>query len=298
MPTNDWWSSILFKRTNCAYGEPMFAHPLGFKAQATGLGFSYTTTPAVSGTATTVGEYHFPYTEDFVAGVAALNASQVMVDGWSDWTVSPLLSDGTRSLRATIGEGLPFSYFNVSGGAAQISATGGTPTVWTNSGAMLGYTVNGHDYVAFAPTGATWTQSGTTFTSTLAGKNYFSVAVLPTTSATSVADRSALATSYARYAYNFVTGTKVSYSYNQATSIVATNYAYTTTAAKVPGAARSRRCCRTSGNTSVRLAAGADLRLRARASQDPDRRRLVHDDMVFQGVLPELPAVADSAART
>ena len=55
------------------------------------------------------------------------------------------------------------------------------PTVWSNSGATIGFTVNGHDYVAYAPTGSTWTVSGTTITSTLAGKGFFSVAVLPTT---------------------------------------------------------------------------------------------------------------------
>ncbi|MFD0533088.1 hypothetical protein ACFQY7_04165 [Actinomadura luteofluorescens] len=152
VPTNDWWSSILWKRTNCAYGEPLAANPLSFRAQAGGLGFSYTTTPSISGSATGPGEYHFPYREDFVAGVAQLNSSEVKVDGWSDWTVSPYLSDGARSLRATIGKGLPFAFFRTSGGNARIAASGGaTPAVWSNSGSWIGYTINGHDYAAYAP---------------------------------------------------------------------------------------------------------------------------------------------------
>ncbi|WP_345704950.1 hypothetical protein [Kitasatospora paranensis] len=151
VPTNDWWSSILWKKTNCAYGEPLFAHPLGFRAQSGGLGFSYTTTPAISGSGTGVGEYHFPYSEDFVAGVTGLGAPEVKVDGWSDWTVSPYFSDGAHTLRATIGEGLPFAYFQVTGGNAQISvASGATATVWADTGSSIGYTVNGHDYVAYA----------------------------------------------------------------------------------------------------------------------------------------------------
>ena len=103
VPTNDWWSSILWKRTNCSYGEPMMAHPLGFRAGAGGLGFSYTTTPTISGTATGVGEYHFPYTEDFVAGVTGLNAqdelyfSQITVEGLRRTAVAFLNQDAVRN---------------------------------------------------------------------------------------------------------------------------------------------------------------------------------------------------------
>ena len=50
VPTNDWWSSLLFKRTDCAFSEPLHAHPLSFDPVAGGLGVSYTTTAAISGT--------------------------------------------------------------------------------------------------------------------------------------------------------------------------------------------------------------------------------------------------------
>ena len=45
--------------------------------------------PAITGSATGVGEYKFPYTRDVLVGVAGLNAGRVMVDDWTDWTVSP-----------------------------------------------------------------------------------------------------------------------------------------------------------------------------------------------------------------
>jgi endoglucanase Acf2 len=51
-------------------------------------------------------------------------------------------------MKATIGHGLPFGYFQVTGGDAQIT-TSGTPAVWSNSGATIGFTAGGHDY-------ATW----------------------------------------------------------------------------------------------------------------------------------------------
>ena len=30
VPTNDWWSSMLFKKTDCAYSEPLHAHPISY----------------------------------------------------------------------------------------------------------------------------------------------------------------------------------------------------------------------------------------------------------------------------
>jgi endoglucanase Acf2 len=298
VPTNDWWTSILWKRTNCAYGEPMVAHPLDFHAEATGLGFSYTTTPTTSGSSTGVGEYHFPYNEDFVAGVAGLNAPDVMVDGWSDWTVSPYFTDGAHSLRATIGEGLPFAYFKVTGGSAQISASNGaTATVWANSGSMIGYTINGHDYAAWAPTGAGWTVNGSVLTSDLAGKGYFSVAVLPTTASTSASDRAALAATYGQYAHNAVTGTKMSYSFDPNSSTVTTTYTLTTTpeegagtgtvAALLPHQWQNLAPGTPTPLSQTYVSARGTMKILAGISS-------FTTTMVFHGVLPELPAVADS----
>lgn len=296
VPTNDWWTSILWKRTNCAYGEPLFAQPLAFRAQSAGLGVSYSTTPTISGSGTGVGEYHYDYAEDFVVGVAGLAAPEVKVDDWSDWTVSPLLSDGAHTLRATMGSGLPFAYFRASGGDARIQgASGAAVSVWSHSGATIGFTVDGHDYLAFAPTGATWTVDGSTIGSSLAGKDYFSVAVLPTTPSTPAADRAALAAEYAKYAYDHVTGTTVSYNYDEANSTVTTTYRYTTTAME--------------GTATGTVAALLPHQWRYLASGSPLPQTYVSSrgplkvlagvssfttSMVFHGVLPEVPAVADS----
>ncbi|GAA1752116.1 glycosyl hydrolase [Luedemannella helvata] len=290
VPTNDWWSSILYKRYDCAFGEPLHAHPTAYDTLPGGLGFSYTTTPAISGTATGVGEFHYPYTQDLLVGVAGLNSPDVKVDGWSDWTVTPYWSDGTRTLRATIGHGLPFAYFQATGGNAQITVSG-TPSVWSNSGARIGFTAGGHDYVAYAPTNATWTVSGSTITSTLAGKGYFSVALLPTGS-----DRAALANTYGAYAHAHVTGTRVSYAYNQSAGTVTTTYAFTTTAregsatgtvvALYPHQANALSGATPIANTYV--SPRGTMRILAGVGQ-------FQTVMKFHGVLPEIPAVADSS---
>jgi endoglucanase Acf2 len=295
VPTNDWWSSLLFKRTDCNYSEPLEAHPMAFKPAANGLGVSYTTDAAISGTATGVGEYHFPYTTEFTLGVTGLNASSTLVDGWTDWTVTPSWSDGSRTLKATIGHGIPFVYARTTGGNAQLTF-GGTPAVWSNSGSRIGFTVRGHDYMAYAPTGATWTVNGTAITSTLAGKDYYSVALLPTTPSTPAADRTSLAGTYGQYAHNQVTGTRVSWSYNQAASTVNATYTVTTTAREGTGTGTvlslyPHQWKSLGGGTPIAQTyvspRGAMKSLTGVSSFTTTTK--------YSGVLPEIPAVADSS---
>ncbi|MEU5942128.1 glycosyl hydrolase [Micromonospora sp. NPDC047548] len=296
VPTNDWWSSLLYKRTNCAYSEPLHAHPVSYQPFGDGLGFSATSTPTITGTATGVGEYKYAYAEDIRVGVTALGAPVVKVDDWTDWTVSPYWSDGARTLRATIGHGLPFAYLRTSGGEALINATGGSPTVWSASGGTIGFTVRGHDYVAYAPAGATWTVSGGRITSTLAGRDYFSVALLPTTPSTDAATRAALATSYGRYAHAHVTGTRVAYSYDQASSRVTTTYAFTTT----PREGTATQTVVSLYPHQWKALAGATPIGQSYPSPRGRMKVLTgvsefRTAMTYQGVLPELPAVGTGA---
>ncbi|WP_033339979.1 glycosyl hydrolase [Catenuloplanes japonicus] len=297
VPTNDWWSSLLFKRTDCSYSEPLHAHPLAFDPSAGGLGLSYTTTPTISGTATGVGEYHYPYQQDLLVGVAGLNSPDVKVDGWSDWTVTPYWSDGARTLKATIGHGLPFSYYQVTGGNAQLT-TAGTPTVWSNSGSVIGFTAGGSDYVAYAPSGATWAVSGTSITSALAGRGYFSVAVLPTTSSTSTAAKQALASSYGTYAHAHVTGTRIAYTYSpNSNNALSTTYSFTTVAREgsATGTVVSlypHQWKYLSGSTPISdsyISARGVMKVLTGVSS-------FRTAMTFHGALPEIPGVGNSGA--
>ncbi|MGW5668654.1 glycosyl hydrolase [Micromonospora sp. NPDC003776] len=289
IPTNDWWSSLIWKRNNCATSENMQAHPLAYHAENNGLGLSYTTTAAISGTSTGVGEYHYPYSEDIRVGVAGLGAPVVKAADWTDWTVTADWNDGARSMRATIGHGLPFSYYTISGGNAQITATA-TPTVWANSGSMIGFTVNGHDYVAYAPTGASWSVNGAGISSTLGGKNYFSVAVLP-----GGTDRAALATEYGKYAHAHVTGTRMSYTYDPATSTVRTTYTFTTT----PREGSETKTVVALYPHQWRSLTGATPITPTYVSPRGAMRVLTGvsaftTGMKYTGVLPEVPAVGDA----
>ncbi|MFB9905456.1 glycosyl hydrolase [Allokutzneria oryzae] len=292
VPTNDWWSSLVYKRTECAFSDNLMAHPFSFDTVAGGLGVDYSTTPTITGTATTVGEYHYQYGADFTLGVTGLNASEAKVDGWTDWTVSPYWSDGARTLRATIGHGSPFVYARVTGGDARLSFSA-APTVWSNSGSRIGFSVDGHDYVAYAPSGATWSSGGTAITSNLAGKGYFSVAVLPTTPSSSNADRTALANSYGTYAHSHITGTRVSWSYDQAASTVSSTYAFTTQA--LEGSATGT-VVSLYPHQWQNLSGGGTPIANTYVSPRGPMKTLVGTSsfttsMRYNGVLPELPAV-------
>ncbi len=213
VPTNEWWSSLVWQRyAGNPYGENLYAHPMSFHAQAQGLGVGYPNTAAVVSNGTA---YEMLHRDDLFVGVAGLNAPGVAVDGWSDWTVSPLWTGGGRTLRATIGHGLPFVHAEATGGNARVTFNA-TATVWTNTPGVLGVTINGHEYALFSP--STWTVSGSEATSAAA---FFSVALLPS--------RDALAL-FQKYAFSFVTDTKVSWSYNAGTAQSSATYSATTVA--------------------------------------------------------------------
>jgi endoglucanase Acf2 len=216
VPTNDWWSSLAFQRYGGnPYSTPMYGHPLTYQATAGGLEVGYPTTPAVVGDGR---QYEYAHKRDLTVGVSGLNSPDTKADDWSDWTVTPYWSDGARTLRTTIGHGMPFVYAKGTGGNAQIT-TAGTPTVFADQGNVLGITVGGHHYALFAPSGSDWNVSGSTVTAGLGGKDYFSLAVLPSADA--------LAT-YKKYAFSFVTGSKATWT--SAAGSVKADYTLTTQA--------------------------------------------------------------------
>lgn len=234
IPTNDWWTSLLWHKFNCgSVSENLMAHPLSFHAFTNGLGVSYPTMATISGTSTGVGEYHFQYAEDFRLGIAGLTA-EGKVDGYSDWTVSELWTNGTSSLRMTFGHGLPFVYATKTGGNATLTGAA-APTVWSNANGAIGYTINGHDYAAFGPSGSTWSVAGNTISSSLAGGTFFSVALLPTGASSTNTDRVNALNAYAPYAHNHVTGSRVSWSYDESAARMTATYAFTTTARQGTG---------------------------------------------------------------
>jgi endoglucanase Acf2 len=218
--TSDFWTSLLYPFLGNPYSGRLFAHPLHAQAFSEGLQMGYETNAVLA-----ADDYFFPFSLQLTVGVEGLAASETTVKGYSDWTVTALWDDGTNTLEATLGHGLPFVFFERTGGDARITFAG-TPTVWLDDGNVLGVTVGGRHYGIFGPTGSDW-QGTNVLTSDLNGADYFSVAVLP----------DATDSTFARFrarAYAFVTDSRVDWTYDDATARLRTVYT-TTTEAKESG---------------------------------------------------------------
>jgi endoglucanase Acf2/PKD repeat protein len=212
--TCDYWSSLIYPFYGDQFSNTMYAHPLTVKAKSNGLQIGYTTTPVFAAQ-----DYLFPLQTQLTVGVTGLNAVKTMTDDYGDWTVTALWDDGTRTLKATLGHGLPFVFFTATGGTASVTCNA-APVIWYNQRGVIGMTVEGRHYGLFAPDSSAWSGT-TTLQSSLNGKNYFSVALLPdNTPATLEVFRT--------HAYAFVTGSTVAWSYDAAAALLTSTFTYTT----------------------------------------------------------------------
>lgn len=204
IPTNDWWSKLIKEN----HADNLFNYPFTMRTVNNGLIVSYIPRGVI--------DDQLPV----VVGVSGLATNRATVSDYSDWTVTMNWNDGTRFFEATSGIGMPFLYFTKGAqDVAQVTVNLGTVSV-QNEMLVITNARNGADFAVYAPLGSTWTRSGNTFTSTLNGKNYWSLAFIPLTAT----DVNAVANEYKRFAYVFPTNTTVSYTYNEETSVLRTNF--------------------------------------------------------------------------
>ncbi len=210
VPTNDWWSKLIKEN----HTDNLFTYPMTLKTVNSGLIVTYIPWGVIGDS------------QPIVIGLTGLNASRTTVSDYSDWTVTMDWNDGNRNLSATAGIGMPFLYFEKDAGSQlSITVNAGTGTI-SNELLIIENAASGADFVFYAPTGSTWTKSGSVYSSTLNGQSYWSMAMLPQ-STTNVA---AVAEEYKQYAYVFPTNTTASWNYDQATSIVRTDFTIETEA--------------------------------------------------------------------
>ena len=212
--TNDFWSSLIYSFFNSPYSNILYAQPLNFKAVSTGLEIGYTTDHIF-----VANDFLYPYARHLTVGVSGLSASQTLTHHYGDWTVTALWDDGTVSMEATLGHGLPYAFFKITGGNAVIT-TAETPNIWFFQNEVIGITINGKHYGIFAPTGSSWSGSST-FQSSLNGKDYLSVALLPD-------NNPATLELFRSHAYAFVTNSIVEWQYNEITAELTSTYSYET----------------------------------------------------------------------
>ncbi|MBX3390965.1 MAG: carbohydrate-binding protein [Phycisphaeraceae bacterium] len=219
VPTNEWWSSLVYPRHGGDnWGQNMHPHPLSARPASDGMRIGYVPSASVASNF-----YSYDFSGSRVAlalSVDGLDSPDCRLAAAGDWTVTARFADATRSLEVTMGHGMPFAYCKVTGGNARVIFRTST-TVFANRGNIIGITAGGVSYALCAPAGAAWTISGSGAISSLAGKDYYSVAVLPDASTASLD----LAE---QHAFVFITGSEVSWNYNQATSAIDTTFVFQT----------------------------------------------------------------------
>ena len=169
-------------------------------------------------------------TVELVVGGNNFSAKDAKVDKTTDWTYDILMENNasTSSIMATIGKGTPYAYYNFKNVEPTISlGAGGTDlAIYKNSTSsnILGVSLKNkkdgktHYYLISAPSGTTWVNAGGKLTAKMpAGKNYMSVAILPDGSDNAFE-------LYKKYAFNFITDTKVEWKYLKNSSKVVTKY--------------------------------------------------------------------------
>ena len=208
VPTNDWWSKLVIEN----HADNLFNYPMTMKTTNEGLIVTYIPWGVIGDSS------------PIVVGLSGLNASKTTVSDYSDWTVTMNWNDGSHELQATSGIGMPFVYYTKeSDDILEIKVNGGTATV---SGELLiiENASDVADFVFYAPAGSTWTNNGSVYTSTLNGKNYWSMAMLPQSNS----NVNTVAQEYKKYAYVFPTNTSTSWSYNENSGVVQTDFTVTT----------------------------------------------------------------------
>ncbi|NNF05252.1 MAG: hypothetical protein HKN21_00695, partial [Candidatus Eisenbacteria bacterium] len=206
--SNDFWSSLIYPFYSNPHSNVLYAHPLMVKAINTGLQIGHTPTHVFA-----ANDYLFPWSLQLTVGVVGLSTSQTETHGYGDWTATALWDGGSTNMEATFGHGLPYVFFEITGGDALVTPEGAF-TTWYNQNGTLGLTIQGRHYGIFAPTGSVWTGSGP-LQSTLNGSNYLSIALLPD-------NQTATIDLFRKHAYAFVTDSTVDWVYDEANAMVQT----------------------------------------------------------------------------
>lgn len=205
VPTNDWWSNLLYTDLS----SNVFNYTTSLRMFADGISLAYTSpNQAMSVEAA------------LKIGMEGLSVNGTTVSDYSDWTVTINWSDEAGTMEATAGLAMPFVYFTKSGDRKVTvsalygtSATDGNILVFTNA-------YNNAKYAIYAPEGSTWAGSRTSYSSDLGGKNYWSAIMLPA----ETADAMQTAKELEQYAFVFPKDTKITWSYNEQTATVRTDF--------------------------------------------------------------------------
>ena len=132
VPTNDWWSSLIFSYFSEPGSAPLYADPIALRADGAGLQIGYQSDVTyIDGPGLQVPDnikYQYTFAPGLHVGLEGLGGASVTVADYGDWTVTADWQGAGPGLQATFGHGLPFVYFSKSGaGDAVIDVVAAAP---------------------------------------------------------------------------------------------------------------------------------------------------------------------------
>ncbi|MDR1196234.1 MAG: T9SS type A sorting domain-containing protein [Endomicrobium sp.] len=268
-PTNRWFGSIFTKNANHDYSIRMSASPwivnlnTGAGGSAAGKGYllgypeiSFMPSPD---------KLHNNYEQRFVARISGkiqssgnreISSSKGLLDGYSDWSATFICRDSldsSQEITTTIGKGFIFTYNEYSVGLnPYIGAYSGNITVYDAQGNTISgnqsadkILVKGYDggtanrviyYAVYAPENTTFNiSSGGIDIAFSSAERYLSIALITAGEDNTATKDNAVEifNDYYKYAYNFITDTKVSYDFQD--SKVKTTFDFITAPPKRTG---------------------------------------------------------------
>lgn len=275
IPTNQWWSSLVWK----PFSQPLFAHPLAMTCGPEGLGITYTGDAIVGSAQAIMG----PAPDgDIKVGLVGVDAfKDARAADFSDWFVTARFTHEKAEMDATFGHGSPYVYLRHRNARVRLSFAI-PPELWSHDpkAPVVGLTVRGRHYGLFAPKGSTWAKKGGQGLELQSEGDFMTIALLPSRSPDALKR-------FAAFAHHHVTNTEVSHQITA--GHVVSNYRFSTEAMEGSGSDTffalyphqwkyARNASLTDGYRSVR----GDMKLGSGTSFQT--RIPVH------GVLPHLPA--------
>jgi endoglucanase Acf2 len=219
VPTNQWYSTLLFSATP----EALYALPLTAKPTSAGLEVSLPTKEVVPTERHDV-EIHYVHRDALVVSPAAFEPGPAKLAKVGDWSIDVSMARGADEMRATLAHGSPYVQMRLSRGDVRLRLPAPGERIASAEARVLALQVKGRPYAMFGPTGVVWELvSPTEWLGRLpAGKGYVSLAALPDGKPETLA-------LFTRHAYAFVDDTRVAWRYDAAASRVETTFKATTT---------------------------------------------------------------------
>ncbi|MFW5972079.1 MAG: glycosyl hydrolase [Bacillota bacterium] len=224
IPTNDWWSSLVWEGVSDDNHYIQAAHPYLIKLENRGMRLF---APGAQdlwikensfGTSMSNGD-----NQDFVLGNSLSDNMEAYLHEYNDWFVTASMEDNNAAMKLTYGHGSPYVYAVYESGNPKLTFNN-EPTIWygNENTKVIGFTVQGRNYAAFAPSNSNWSglDSSTITCNLSSGNKYFSVAALPS------GNNHELISLFEKYAYNHIVETRVDWEYKEENSEVITTYNY------------------------------------------------------------------------